>query len=349
MKSLKTYIFETTNSFLDNDTLAELNELNTLSPTELKNVFKVLNYKPDSKEAKEILDNLPDKIIEILKKYKYAVSPGKYYTGIRSMFSRVKLENHVARKLNSSVDISNVKQVSHDIDRKENYDLTSSIGTIDVKCHFFGNKNFVFNKHENNGVEWFCFVDMDLSDVTNFNNKWRTSKLYLVNVKKMFDISQTTSAQKSRTINYDDRVKLTALLKDCPVDIKAVDEIPNSVKVALWSKEDNVLYVKRGGETPTIFKQLAKELTRSALEETGNTELDNFKCESTSYMLCKKYGIDVSDININSIPEAFQNMSASEVRNELTSMRSNMEDINTRMSAYFETITKAQKNKEHER
>ena len=110
-----------------------------------------------------------------------------------------------------------------------------------------------------------------------------------------------------------------------------------------------MFYVKRGGETPTIFKQLAKELTRSALEETGNTELDNFKCESTSYMLCKKYGIDVSDININTIPEAFKNMSASEVRNELTSMRSNMEDINTRMSAYFETISKAQKNKEHER
>lgn len=60
-------------------------------------------------------------------------------------------------------------------------------------------------------------------------------------------------------------------------------------------------------------------------------------------MLCKKYGIDVSNININSIPEALKNMSASEVRNELTSMRSVMEDINTRMSAYFETISKSQK------
>lgn len=36
-------------------------------------------------------------------------------------------------------------------------------------------------------------------------------------------------------------------------------------------------------------------------------------------------------------------MSASEVRNELTSMRSAMEDINTRMSAYFETISKTPK------
>ena len=169
------------------------------------------------------------------------------------------------------------------------------------------------------------------------------------NVKKMFDISQTTSNQKTKTISYDDRVKLTALLKDCPVDIKAVDEIPNSNNVVEWNEEDNALYVRRGGETTEIFKQLAKELTRVGLEETGNSELDNFKCVSTSYMLCKKYGIDVSNININSIPEAFKNMSASEVRNELTSMRSAMEDINTRMSAYFETLSKAQKNKEHER
>lgn len=169
------------------------------------------------------------------------------------------------------------------------------------------------------------------------------------NVKKMFDISQTTSNQKPKTISYDDRIKLTALLKDCPVDIKAVDEIPNSNNVVEWNKEDNALYVKRGGETQDIFKQLTKELTRVSLEETGNSELDNFKCVSTSYMLCKKYGIDVSDISINSIPEAFKNMSSSEVRNELTSMRSTMEDINTRMSAYFETISKTPKNKDYER
>jgi len=169
------------------------------------------------------------------------------------------------------------------------------------------------------------------------------------NVKKMFDISQTTSNQKPRTISYDDKVKLTALLKDCPVDVKIVDMIPNSDNIAEWNKNDNALYVKQGGETPEIFKQIARELTRVGLEETGNTELDNFKCISSSYMLCKKYGIDVSNININSIPEALKNMSASEVRNELTSMRSVMQDINTRMSAYFETISKTPKNKEHER
>ena len=52
-------------------------------------------------------------------------------------------------------------------------------------------------KHENKGVEWFCFVDMDLSDVTNFKNKWSFSKLYLVDVKKMIDTANTYAIGQS--------------------------------------------------------------------------------------------------------------------------------------------------------
>ncbi|MEF2663370.1 MAG: hypothetical protein U0M92_03520 [Bacilli bacterium] len=169
------------------------------------------------------------------------------------------------------------------------------------------------------------------------------------NAKKMFDVSQTTFKQNNRTINYDDKIKLTALLKDCPVDIKAVDEIAGTNSVAQWNKQDNVLYVKRGGETGDIFKELASELARVGLEETGNASLDNFKCRCTSYMLCKKYGIDVSSFNLDSMPDVLKNMNSNEIRNELSSMRNAVEDINSRMNQYFESISKTTKNKEHER
>ena len=53
------------------------------------------------------------------------------------------------------------------------------------------------------------------------------------NPKKMFDVSQTTLTQNNKFNDYDDKVKLTALLKDCPVNIKAVDEIENSTNGAL--------------------------------------------------------------------------------------------------------------------
>ena len=47
--------------------------------------------------------------------------------------------------------------------------------------------------------------------------------------------------------------------------------------------------------------------------------------------------------------EAFKNMDAKQVRTELNSMRNVMADINTRMSAYFEDISKVPKSKEQER
>ena len=66
-------------------------------------------------------------------------------------------------------------------------------------------------------------------------------------------------------------------------------------------------------------------------------------------MLCKKYDIDVSNYDFNSLPEALNEMNSGEVRNELSSMRGTMEDINSRMSQYFENVSKTHKSKEQER
>lgn len=169
------------------------------------------------------------------------------------------------------------------------------------------------------------------------------------NAKKVFDISQTTFKQNNRLNDYDDKTKLTALLKDCPVNVKVVDEISGTNRVAEWNKQDNILYVKRGGETQDIFRELSGELVRATLEETGNASLDNFKCRCTSYMLCKKYGIDVSSFNLDSIPDSLKSMSSNEIRNELGTMRNAMEDINLRMGQHFENISKKAKSKDLER
>ena len=141
---------------------------------------------------------------------------------------------------------------------------------------------------------------------------------------------------------------LKAFLHESPVDVKAVDDLPNG-KGAEWNKEDNVLYVRRGLEAPVIFNALSVELARAGLEETGSKELDDFKCYCTSYLVCKKHGIDVSSYRFDNLPEAIKQMDASEVRNELGTIRGTMEDINTRMGQYFESIAKTQKNKEYER
>ena len=66
-------------------------------------------------------------------------------------------------------------------------------------------------------------------------------------------------------------------------------------------------------------------------------------------MISKKYGIDVSNVEIGDIPNSLMTLEPKQIRNELVSMRDTMEDMNNRMSQYFESISKTQKNKDMER
>lgn len=166
------------------------------------------------------------------------------------------------------------------------------------------------------------------------------------NPKKVFDISQTNAKQNEKNNQYDDKIMLKAFLHECPVDIKAVDELSDINKGAEWNKEDNVLYIRRGLESPIIFNVVATELAKVGLETTGNQEMDNFKSYCASYLVCRKHNIDVSSFNFDNLPETLKNMNTADIRNTLGDIRGTMEDINSRMSNYFESISKSSKNKD---
>lgn len=169
------------------------------------------------------------------------------------------------------------------------------------------------------------------------------------NPKKVFDISQTNMKSKPRNVSMADKTKLTAILNECPVDVKVVDDISGTTRLAEWNKDDNVLYVRKNEDIHSTFVQLAQELARAGLETTGNAELDNFKSSCVAYMVCKKYSVDVANYDLKTIPDSMRNMTPSEIRNELSSMRSTMEDINSRISQHYEKMAKTPKNKDYER
>lgn len=168
------------------------------------------------------------------------------------------------------------------------------------------------------------------------------------NPKRVIDISQTNAKTREQTRQNNDRVMLKAFLNECPVDVTSIDELPNG-KGADWNKEDNVLYIRKGLESPAIFNALSMELAKIGLEESGNQDLDNFKSYCTSYLICKKYGIDVSSYNFDNIPETLKDMSNDDVKKVLSSVREAMQDMNSRINNHFESIAKEQKNKEYER
>lgn len=176
------------------------------------------------------------------------------------------------------------------------------------------------------------------------------SKGMTYNAKKMFDVSQTNYQIQNKKINYDDKVKLIALLKDSPVEIRAIDNIEEvDNKIAYWNNKENVIYVKRGEESQDVFKEVAREMARFCFDAKENEQFENFKSDCVAYMLCKKHKIDVQDFNIESIPNEFATMDFGQVRKNLSSIRNVTEDINTRMNQYYESVMRNTKTKEHER
>lgn len=164
------------------------------------------------------------------------------------------------------------------------------------------------------------------------------------NVKKVYDITQVHSRQKTRNMRYDDKILLKVFLNSSNSQLKIVDDIPNTDKGALYDYSEDTLYIKRGAETPKIFHELSQELAKQEIGE--DSSLDMFKAYCVSYMLCKKYNIDVSNYDFSEIPSQLQNMDAKEIREELAPMGEAMGNINARMSAYIQKLTRDSKAKE---
>lgn len=168
------------------------------------------------------------------------------------------------------------------------------------------------------------------------------------NPKRLFDISQTNVKESIKENSYDEKLLLQALLYECPVSVKVEDKLENG-KIADWNKESETLYVGRDSDTTAIFNAISKELAKSNFDLNEVKEVVEFKSNCIAYMISNKYNLNNNNIEINQIPESFKQLTAKDIRNELSSMRSVFEDMNGRMSQYFESISKNQKNKDYER
>ena len=149
-----------------------------------------------------------------------------------------------------------------------------------------------------------------------------------------------SSERKAKPNKYyeDNKLLLKGFLYMCPVDIKVVGELENEKNV-FWNNEMKLLYIKKGCEYKDLFEGLARELTK---EELGskNTELEKFKCECISYMILKKYNLDVSNYNFNKIPKEFIKTNPKDIRKELNELREGLNIFSNRVNSFFNDLYK---------
>lgn len=166
------------------------------------------------------------------------------------------------------------------------------------------------------------------------------------NPKEVYDITQTNSPkQEENIINYGDRKLLEALLYECKVPRKAVDTLQNGEIGSEYNKDDNILYVCKGMDRETLFQTLCQEMANIEMQNEENSNIKNFRSYCISYMICKRYGIDISNFNFESLPQEITSQKEPKgVRKEIDKIRSKFEKINNRMTDYFE-ISSKEKNK----
>ena len=94
-----------------------------------------------------------------------------------------------------------------------------------------------------------------------------------------------------------------------------------------------------------LFQTLSQEMANIEMSNIENSDIKSFRSYCISYMICKRYGIDVSNYDFSKLPSQITNQKEPKgVRAEIEKIRKNFEEINGRMSDYFSRSNK-EKNK----
>ena len=142
--------------------------------------------------------------------------------------------------------------------------------------------------------------------------------------KCVCDISQTHGKpiQQRATLAMPLRSKLKALMIDAPVPVKPSENVTESVG-ALYSQEDNTIYVARTSDWNKLFFVVARELARAEQEES------TFICDCAANITCERFG--VPSVPCDQIPDELSALDVREKRSVLGIVSEAAWDINERV------------------
>ena len=154
-------------------------------------------------------------------------------------------------------------------------------------------------------------------------------------IKKVFDISQTFNSKPPKTPTHPEgRALLKALMNKSPVPAKAADNVPEGVG-AYYDHANKVILVRPGMDAPDIFRCVSVELARAELARSMGDdytiEKADFPAYAASYVLCRQYGVDVSEFNFEHSDQVFIGKEPKEIRDSLNHIRETAGEIGGRM------------------
>lgn len=169
---------------------------------------------------------------------------------------------------------------------------------------------------------------------------------FSINVKKVFDISQTNSERNYSRRTPDERCVLKALIASSPCDIRMTNELADSV-CAKYVPEDNAIYIRQGLEGYDIFRSLSQEIVIANFAKNGvKREGCAFTAYCASFVLCERNGFDTGDYDFEKVPERFKDAEPKAIRGQLDKIRDSANELSQDMNRIMEDQQKAKRSRD---
>lgn len=141
------------------------------------------------------------------------------------------------------------------------------------------------------------------------------------NVKNVFDISQTNAEPKPpQKAESNPKALAVSLMETAPMQKVNAAELPIPNSTAYYDHDNNKLMVKKGSNPISVFRDVARELALAEIAD-GCDEYNRQEClpsaVCSAYMLCQKYGIDNSDMNVTAAKQEWAGLENKKIRSRL--------------------------------
>lgn len=163
-----------------------------------------------------------------------------------------------------------------------------------------------------------------------------------MNVKHMFDISQTDAEPRRRQpMQYDERKLLKALIQTSPCDIVGTDTLPQNINAA-YIPGKNIIQIRKGMSAQEIFSNLS-DCIAGAKAEQKNIAVDerSFTSRCVSYIVSGKFGMDVGDYSFDDVKSVFAGKEPKQIRETLEKVRDTANEIGLAMEKALDEKNKS--------
>ncbi len=162
------------------------------------------------------------------------------------------------------------------------------------------------------------------------------------NAKKVFDVSQTTAKQYSKTQrSYNEKLLVKALVKTSPVPIEISSALPIEASAVYQSDRKRIL-VRQGMPGDEILRSLSREIAHARIDK-GDYSRENCSLAAygISFMVCRRIGVEPYPISDKD--ELFKDVKPKDVRKQLGEMRT---EANSMVSTIEKTLEAKNINKD---